>query len=1103
MVRVIVSLLSGIGIIMWAQSVIQYHPFAGNEVAAEVVKVPGDGYYWIGYTDAYGSQDILVIKYDNTGRILWSYAYDFGDDERAYGAAPVSGGGVLIAGEIRGLRDGLAMYVSSAGAVVFARQIAGVRTVLEDAVEHSNGSFYFVGKERVFGNDEVIVLRFNASGTLLGYVYYDDGGAGNVDWGYGIAELAGGNLVIVGFTDDAGDDDWLVFTINPTTLNIVNGPFYYRSPIDNDAALEVVENPATGDIYVGGFWRDAAGTPYPAFMSLRSNLALGIPSVAYFAIAGGGYVSGLYYDNAAGLLYWGGITDYFGDRDLVYGFISNSLGAPQGVVSIGRSGSSEDDGYLFYDVAAKEFIVGGVTNFGGANDPFITIFVDSPQVLRCGLRYPSTNIQYSPITAVNYPLNAQAGPSAVISLPAPVINTGPTGYGCYCPINADFTSTASPYACTGDQVDFTYIGDTLGVINWQWNFGAGAVPGSSTLRNPTGITYSTSGSKVVTLQVSDVACVTTVTKSITIHETPVVSFSASNMQPCEGEPVNFTNTGSTGAGWNFQWSFGADANPQTSTDENPSGVYWTSPGTKTVVLTISSQYCSNSASMNIVVLDKPRADFSHPVRACQGDTVEFKFTGEADPNATYTWYIEGGTPSSVVNDTIAATVFGPTGWRNVKLIVTNSNGCVDSVVYQVLVDSTPVVMFSSTAPVCAGDEVSFMNLGTSGAEWSYSWDFGEDATPRFSTQENPAGIRYDSGGTKTVTLEITNIYTGCSAVDTGSILIWSLPVAEAGPIDTTICFGTSVQIGSPGMPGNTYIWTPAENLDDPNRPDPVASPDAPITVYHLLVIDSNGCQNRDSITIYMLDPITVDAGPDVEICYGDTVQLSSTFDERYAYVWSPAYNISDSTSPDPYVWPDSTIIYTVTVIDTSVYACGTASDQVQVIVHPLPNVRVVPEVDTIARGESVQLVASGGVQYEWYPAYGLDNSGVYNPIASPDTTTVYYVRVVDVYGCVNWDSAIVYVREPEVWIPNAFSPNGDGLNDDIGVEGYGFVMYDFRVFDRYGGLVFYSNDPGIRWDGTRLGTGEPCPEGAYIYRFKGVLSDGRTVEMEGIINLIR
>ncbi len=1087
-------------------SIIHYNPFAGNERAAGAVYVPGDGYYWVGRTDAYGSQDILVIKYDLQGNLVWSYAYDFGNDERAHGVAPVTGGGILIAGEIRGwIRDGLAIRIDPQGNPVFVRQLQGFRALFTDVIEHSNGSFYFVGKEQIGGfggSDEVVLVRLSSAGNVINYVYYDDGGTNNDEFAYALRELPNGDIVIVGETDAGGSWNWLVIRVDPQTLNVIASVYIdFPSNGNNDEAALDVTGDNAGNIYVAGEYTDFNGTTFPALVKLNGNLT-SVLARMYLSVPGGGYMNGIHYEAALGQLHWSGVNSYFGDRDLMVGATDVNLTTVK-IVNLGRGTSNETDAELYFEPATRLFVVSGITDYNNVNDdPFFVAFKDSPQVLRCGVRPLNISGQTMNTSITSYNLTAQNGPSGFAS-PSPTIYNGTGTNGCYCPITAAFTSTADPYACTGESISFTYMGDTLGMLSYQWSFGLGANPATSNVQNPSGIVYTSSGSKVVTLTVRDGSCSATVSEGITVHLTPTVAFAVSDTQPCETEPVQFTNLGSTGSGWSYQWSFGVDANPTTSNAENPGGVYWTSPGQKVVVFTISSPYCSASDTLHISVQDKPVAQFSAPVRVCQGDTATFRFHGEAQANATYVWTIPAGVPSTVTNDTIAQSVFGPTGWQTVQLVVTNPNGCADTVSGQVLVDSTPVVQFSSSAPVCAGEAVQFTNSGTSGSAWAFHWDFGPGATPRTSTQEHPGGIVYDSGGAKLVTLEVRNVYTGCSAVDTGTILIWALPPADAGPPDTTICFGTSVQLGTPGLPGLTYMWTPAENLDDPTSAMPIASPDASITVYHLVVTDANGCQNRDSITVIMLDPIEVEAGPDVEICYGDTVQLSATFNERYAYVWTPAYWISDVSVPDPYVWPDSTIIYQVTVIDTSQYACGSASDEIQVIVHPLPNIRIVPKVDTIARGESVQLVASGGVQYEWFPEYGLDHSGVYNPIASPETTTVYVVRVVDVYGCVNWDTAIVYVREPEVWIPSAFSPNGDGLNDDIGVEGYGFVRYDFRVFDRYGGLVFYSQDPGIRWDGRHIGTGEPCPEGAYIYRFEGELSNGKRVEMQGIINLIR
>ena len=111
--------------------------------------------------------------------------------------------------------------------------------------------------------------------------------------------------------------------------------------------------------------------------------------------------------------------------------------------------------------------------------------------------------------------------------------------------------------------------------------------------------------------------------------------------------------------------------------------------------------------------------------------------------------------------------------------------------------------------------------------------------------------------------------------------------------------------------------------------------------------------------------------------------------------------------------------------------------------------------------------------------------------------------VIDIYGCVQSDTMTLTVLVPAFWLPNAFTPDGDGVNDVLYVRGEGVTDFNFRVFDQWGHTVFYSQDLNIGWDGRKQPGGEQLAEGAYVYLVTGTLTDGTPVNQNGIVNLIR
>lgn len=659
---------------------------------------------------------------------------------------------------------------------------------------------------------------------------------------------------------------------------------------------------------------------------------------------------------------------------------------------------------------------------------------------------------------------------------------------------ASFSSTAPQ--CTGLPVDFTNTGTVVGVI-WSWNFGSGAAPATSTLQSPTGVTYSTSGTKVVTLTTTNLTtgCTATVSATININQAPTVSF-ISNAPQCANTGVNFTNTGSTGGNWTFFWDFGVGASPQTSTAENPAGILYSTSGTKIITLTISDGNCSGVTTQIITVNPSPVSSFTSNAPICTGDSVNFVNTGTSS-GATYAWnFGAGSAPVSSTQQNPQGIIYSLAGMPTVVLITT-LGGCTDTSTQIILINQTPNVSFTSTAPQCVGNSVNFSNTGSTGGNWTFSWSFGAGATPAASTSENPNGIIYSTAGTKTVTLTISD--GTCSNTITQTINVNALPTANAGA-DTVICNNTSVQIGSAPVGGNTYAWFPSSTLNNSTIADPIASPIAPSTNYIVTVTETaTGCTNTDSVIVNMLAPLNADAGNDVEICMYDSIQIGAALVTGQNYSWTPSAGLSSTTLPNPVCSPAVTTTYTLSVTGPG---CGPVMDEVTVTVHPLPIADAGPN-DTITVGSSTQLTATGGMQYTWTPATGLSNVSIYNPIANPILTTTYYVTVTDVFGCVNMDSMTVYVIEPDFWLASAFTPNGDGQNDFLFAHGEGISNFEFGIYNRWGELIFNTKDILVGWDGKRQIGGQELPEGAYVYYVKGDLSNGEVIDKSGLVNLIR
>jgi gliding motility-associated-like protein len=314
-------------------------------------------------------------------------------------------------------------------------------------------------------------------------------------------------------------------------------------------------------------------------------------------------------------------------------------------------------------------------------------------------------------------------------------------------------------------------------------------------------------------------------------------------------------------------------------------------------------------------------------------------------------------------------------------------------------------------------------------------------------------------------------------------------------MDTFICDVDEVQLSAGSGPGGIYAWTPNYNLSDTTISNPIAAPDV-TTVYTVLVTDANGCTSSDSVTIMVTDTVIATTSGDQTICEGQQVQLLAS--NAVYYQWTPPTGLSDPFSSDPVATPLTSVTYYVSSFIGSCYD----EDTITITVLPVPIVDAGEDV-TINQGESTELNVTGEGSYTWTPPDGLSDPTIANPLASPLNTTKYTVTVFADNGCSATDSVTVTVTHiHQIIVPNAFTPNGDGLNDQFlfytkGIE----KILSVKVFSRWGQVMYTSTGGEEGWDGTY--SGAPCELGVYAYEIAGVTYDGDVLRENGALTLLR
>lgn len=321
--------------------------------------------------------------------------------------------------------------------------------------------------------------------------------------------------------------------------------------------------------------------------------------------------------------------------------------------------------------------------------------------------------------------------------------------------------------------------------------------------------------------------------------------------------------------------------------------------------------------------------------------------------------------------------------------------------YNVTAVGTQDVFISEICAISAnaGSDVSICTgastpLSASGGN-NYSWSPASGlSNPNIS---NPVA---SPTVTITYTVTVTNTL-GCTATDAVTVTVNPLPSANAGS-DVSICAGSSTQLNASG--GGTYSWAPSTGLSNTGISNPVATPTI-TTNYTVTVTSPAGCTATDVVTVTVNPLPTANAGTNVSICTGASTNLNATGGGTYA--WSPTNALSNPNIANPVASPTITVTYTVTV--TSPAGC-TDTDAVTVTVNPLPSI-VATAANITCSGGSVQLSATGGNNYVWTPATGLNNPNIANPVATVTSSTIYTVTGTDANGCVNTDTAAAIVYQ--------------------------------------------------------------------------------------------
>jgi gliding motility-associated-like protein len=544
----------------------------------------------------------------------------------------------------------------------------------------------------------------------------------------------------------------------------------------------------------------------------------------------------------------------------------------------------------------------------------------------------------------------------------------------------------------------------------------------------------------------------------------------------------------------YHWNFGDPGSGTNDSSDlsNPTHVF-SDTGVYTIKLIVNrGEQCTDTGFTVLKVYPGFFPGFTS-TGTCINFPIQFNDTTNTVYGVVNTWSWNFGDLTTVADTSHnqnPSWLFATPGPKDVSLIVTNSKGCKDTatVVVQVL-DKPPISVAPADTLICRNDAVQLHATGTGVFSWTPPVNIINANTPDPTVSPTSSTWYY-----------VTLNENGCINRDSAHVRVISTVTVVANN-DTTICRGDPAFLGA-NTDGLQYLWSPAATLDNPTLLNPTATP--LVTTTYVLRSTVGGCSNIDSMTVKVVPYPGSNAGPNQIICYNGTAQLNGGI-VGSSFTWIPASYLNNPNILNPLSTPPRTTDYILTVFDT--LGCPKPGrDTITVTV--LPKIRPFAGRDTIVIvGQPLQFNGSGGTSYQWIPSTGLSNPTIPNPIGTygAEIDSIRYTLIVsDAAGCS--DSAFVKVRvfktAAYVFVPTAFTPNNDGLNDVIRPIAVGIQKINyFSIYNRWGQLVFTTTTNGHGWDGNIRGT--PQGTSTFVWMVSAIDYKGAPIFLKGHTTLIR
>jgi gliding motility-associated-like protein len=653
--------------------------------------------------------------------------------------------------------------------------------------------------------------------------------------------------------------------------------------------------------------------------------------------------------------------------------------------------------------------------------------------------------------------------------------------------------------CIGEPITFNDSTITFGgILKRYWNFGDGS-PIDSVNINPTH-TYSTAGDYNVSLNIF------ALDQTVRIGSKPVAGFFMQDS--CVNMAISYFDTSRVTVGTinNFYWYL--DNGGITSGLATPVTTYPTA-GIKNIKLVVKSQESCSSDTLykTVRIRSRPVADFSFTDSLCLGSTFTFTDNSSlADGSVNgWVWLIDGNGTGQ--NTPSLAHAFLTPGIHTVTLYGTgtgNANCLSVAVTKNVFVAAKPIAALKAVTP-CQNKPIqlqdsSYTTDGLTIGNWW--WDLGNG---QFSTLQNPL-VTYAMPGPIVIKLVVRNNRNCISDTLIFNITVSSRPIAKFG-VGTTLCNNSLVQFYDSSTTANASVnrweWI-NNNTVFSTQQNASGLFNAGFNTVGLSVVNNNGCKSDTVFQSFVIKTKPIVAMNFKDACKQSMVSFTAAETGTSIGINSWHWDFGDGNlftgNPAVHVYNNNNN-YPVKLYGISTEGCS--SDTLQDVIN-IYGTNAFAGNDTLAAAnQPVQLNASGGLSYEWWPLTGLSDGNISNPVAINSIDRSYYLRAFTPEGCESFDTITIKIyKGPEIYVPGAFTPNNDGINDILkaipaGISSFGY----FVIYNRYGQKVFFTTDYNKGWDGKIKGKEQET--GNFVWVVSAVDFTGKKIFRKGTVLLIR